>query len=139
MRILNFFTLASFAITFVALRAFGQDVQPPSGQEITQFLALLSGVGGLKGAALIALVIQGLMLFFRSGLANFAGKWRLAVVLGLSFVGSFVGVIATGKPWTAAILDGAVIAAFQVFANQMWKQFATDKGNETKSGLINLK
>lgn len=131
MKYLNLVAVFSFAIVFGALKAFGQEVTPPSSNELMAFLGLLGGLGSLKGAALAMLIIQGLMLLFRSPLANFAGKWKLSIILGLSFFMAFVGVLASGKHWTQAIFDGAVISAFQVFANQMWKQFATDKGNES--------
>lgn len=129
---LNVLTIVAFLFTFVGLQVFAQDagvIVPPTADEVTKFLALLAGIGGLKGAALAVLVIQGLMLFFRTSLADFAGKWKLAVVSGLSFLAAFVGILATGVPWQNALFNGAVLAAFQVFANQIWKQVATDKGN----------
>lgn len=128
---LNVIVFAAFMFTFLGLRVFAQEVGiiAPSPEEITKFLALLAGIGGLKGAALAVVVIQGLMLFFRTNLADFAGKWKLLIVSGLSFVAAFVGILSTGAPWTTALVDGAVLAAFQVFANQIWKQVATSKGN----------
>ncbi len=128
---LNVLVLLAFVFTFLGLRVFAQEAEivAPSPEEITKFLALLAGIGGLKGAALAVVVIQGLMLFFRTNLADFAGKWKLLIVSGLSFAAAFVGILSTGAPWTTAIVDGAVLAAFQVFANQVWKQVATSKGN----------
>lgn len=124
---MNLITLASFAFTFAALRVFGQDVTAPSADEIQQYLAVLAGIGGLKGAALIVAIVQGLLLFFRSKLADFAGKWKLLIVSLLTFLGAFFGVVLTGKPYAQAFFDGAVLTAFQVFAHQAWTQFAPKK------------
>jgi hypothetical protein len=121
-----FVGLISFVVVFLGLKAFGQEVLPPSTDELTSYLAILAGIGGMKGAALAVAVVQGLMLFFRTSLANFAGKWKLVIVSGLSFIMAFLGVMVTGASWQTALFNGAVLSAFQVFANQAYKQ-ATEK------------
>jgi hypothetical protein len=118
--------IAGFVLTLIVLKAFAQEVVPPSTEELTQYLAILAGIGGLKGAALAVAVVQGLMLFFRTPLANFAGKWKLVVVSGLSFIMAFLAIMVTGASWQSALFNGAVLSAFQVFANQAYKQ-ATEK------------
>ena len=121
-------TVMAFVLTLFSLRAFAQDVViEPSADELTKYLAVLGSIGSLKGMALAAAIIQGLMLFFRSSMAAFAGKYKLVIVAGLSFVAAFVGGLAAGKPVGAVILDGAVLTALQVFANQAIKQFSEKK------------
>lgn len=121
-------TIGSAIFTFTALTVFAQDaVIPPTNEELQAFLVLISGVGGMKGLALGLVVIQGLMLFFRSNLADFAGKWKLAIVAGLSFAFALVTGLAQGLPLMSVLLSGATLTAFQVFANQIWKQVAVKK------------
>lgn len=121
---INFLTVMAFLLTFVALRAFAQDViVEPSADELTKYLAVLASIGSLKGFALAAAVIQGLMLFFRSSLSAFAGKFKFLIIAGLSFVAAMVGGLAAGKSIGQVLLDGAVLSALQVFAHQAIKQF----------------
>jgi hypothetical protein len=87
---------------------------------------LLSSLGGVKGASalgIIAVVLQAIMLFFRTPLANFAGKWRFLIVAGTSLVAGTVALIATGTPVLAALAHANTLAATQVFFHQLVTQF----------------
>ena len=87
---------------------------------------LLSSLGGVKGASalgIIAVVLQAIMLFFRTPLANFAGKWRFLIVAGTSLIAGTVALIATGTPVLAALAHANTLAATQVFFHQLVTQF----------------
>ena len=91
---------------------------------------LLTFVGGLKGASVLAIsvgVTQLLMKFFNSSLANFAGKYKLLVVSALSLVASVLGSFASGASIMNALMSGAVLASVQVFGHQVYLQFFASK------------
>lgn len=105
----------------------GEVVAPPTGDE---WAKLIESLGGLKGAstlAIIAFIVQLLMLLLRTQLGAFAGKWRLVVVLGLTMVGGVIALKMQGMEWVAAILHSSTLAAAQVFGHQMFKQFYEKK------------
>ena len=100
----------------------------PSADE---WKALLSSLGGLKGAgalAIVAVVVQVIMLALRSKLGKRAGKWRLAAVMLLSLIGGMVAMRMSGIEWMPALLHANTMAAAQVLLHQLWKQF-TEKAS----------
>lgn len=113
----------------------GMEDDPKEVLDTTLFLkALMESIGSFKGAStlmMVALVLQLLMLFFRTQLAAFAGKWKLLVVYGLSLFGGVLALKATvpGMEWLAAFLHSNSLAAMQVLAHQVKKQF-WDKKDE---------
>ena len=97
---------------------------PPSADEIQ---ALLVSLGGLKGAgalAIVAVVVQSLMLFFKSSIASFAGKFQLLIVMLLTLVGGVIALKAQGLEWGAVLIHSSTLTAVQVFLHQIFKQFA---------------
>lgn len=122
--------LALLAVLFLPLLALAQAEPASLPSELTtaQALAqLLQALGGLKSATvlgIVGLVIQAGLLFFRTQLANFAGKWKLVIVTGLSLVGGVVTLVSLGTPWLAALSSSATLASLQVFGNQLWKQLS---------------
>lgn len=117
--------LLIFSLLLTSVICFADDVvavTPPTGAE---WGALIQALGGLKGAgilAIVAVVIQALMFFFRTSLADFAGKWKIVIVTGLSLIGGVVGLRLTGVDWLAAIVNSGTLAAAQVFAHQLITQ-----------------
>lgn len=117
-------------ITTILALITGQDpsslpVDVTTDEAVAAFAKLL---GGLKGAGALGValaVVQAVMYFFRTPLANFAGKWRLLIVSVLSLVVTYLGLVSAGAPWLASLIAGPVIAGLQVLGNQAWKQFAT--------------
>jgi len=111
-------------MTFCSFLAFGNVEEVfPTEQWI---MDLFSGLGGLKGAstlAIVALIVQLIMKFFKTPLANFAGKYRLIVVSGLTVIGGMVGLVAQGSTWLSALVSASVIAAIQVFFHQIVTQY----------------
>ncbi len=90
---------------------------------------LLNSLGGIKGATvlgIVGLVLQSALLFFRTPLANFAGKWRLLIVAGISLVAGTVALVVSGVPVLAALGHANTLAATQVFFHQFIQQFKKD-------------
>lgn len=120
---LSLFSLVAFLLTMLSV-AFAQDViVPPSGAEMQ---AILTALGGLKGAsslAIVAVVVQGLLLVFRSSFAKFSGAFQLLIVNALTLVGAFVAMKSQGMPVVAIITNAQVLTAAQVFVHQLIKQF----------------
>jgi len=107
-----------------------QTVDLDSGIFISAVVTAMGGMSGLGALGIVALCIQLLMLFFRTPLASFAGKWKLVIDLSLSLVGGFLAQMFNGLPWYGALLSAGSLTAVQVLVNQIWKQFLTDKGNQ---------
>ncbi len=104
--------------------AFAQDIVPISTDEFLMKLwQFVGGVKGMQGLVLAAAAVQTVMLFFRSPLSTFAGKYRLLIVLGLSVIASIVGLMSQGLGLVAALVHGTTLAAGQVLAHQVYKQF----------------
>ena len=87
---------------------------------------LLRGLGGSSGAGamgIAVLITQVLLFLARSPLADLAGRWKLAIVTGVSLVATVVAGKVAGQTWAAALLSGPVVTAAQVFAHQLFAQF----------------
>lgn len=87
---------------------------------------LIKSIGGLKGAgalAIVAFCVQAVMLFFRTPLADFAGKWKLLIVSLLSLVGGVLALKLTGLDWLGSLVHSSTLTAVTVFGNQVLKQF----------------
>lgn len=99
--------------------------------ETGEFLkALVDSLGGFVGAsamAIAALVVQLLMLLFRTPLASFAGKWRLLIVYAMSVAAGILCLMVAGVDWKAALLHSQTLASLQVLIHQIWKQFVEKK------------
>ncbi len=92
--------------------------------------AVLEFISGIKGATTIAVIgglVQLLVKAVNSRFGDGLGKYKLLTVSLLSVVGVVVGLMAQGSPLSAALFSGATLAAFQVFAHQVYKQFFDNK------------
>lgn len=111
----------------------GMDDDPASDLDTAAFLnALGKSIGSVKGASALLLVViisQLLMLFFRTPLGSFAGKWKLLIIYGMSLLGGVVAlkVSVDGIGWLAALLHANTLGALQVLAHQAKKQFWNKK------------
>lgn len=121
---------AGLSLVFSTVAFALDDVVVPNDQFLFALWQFVGGVKGLAGMALIAAVVQIVMMFFKTSLASFAGKYRLLIVLGLTVVASMVGLMSQGVSFTAALVNGATLSAIQVFAHQVYKQFI-EKSAET--------
>lgn len=120
-----------FMALLVPLFVFAQEAAQavaavPVEPQIDELMKFFASIGGLKGASAMAIavvVVQGLLLFFRSALARFAGIYQLLIVNGLTLIAGILGLKMSGVDWASAILHSQTLAALQVFANQIWKQY----------------
>lgn len=124
-RIFALLVIAIFVPLFDASLAFAQASLPTDIEASDAVAELLRSIGGLKGAsalAIVAVVVQAVMLFFRTKYASFAGKWRIVVVTGLTVVAGVLALRVAGVDWIGALLHSSTLAAVQVFGNQFVKQ-----------------
>jgi type IV secretory pathway VirB2 component (pilin) len=121
MRLLSLLVL--FVISFAAL-AQGEVIVPPTGDELVKLLQSIGGAVGAGTLAIVAVVVQGVLLFFRSSFAKFAGIWQLVIVNGLTLAVGVVALKAQGVEWSAALLHSQTLAALQVLVHQVWKQLS---------------
>jgi hypothetical protein len=98
-------------------------VAAPSDAELSAFVKALGGVAGMGTLGIVALVVQGLMLLVRTKLGEFAGKYRLLIVLVLTVAGGVVGLMAGGMPFAAALVNAGTLSAVMVLLNQIYRQF----------------
>lgn len=98
-------------------------VVPPSGEEVKALFEALGGLKGLGALGIVALVVQAVMLVLRSAIGGLLGKFRLVIVYGLSIVGGVLALHLSGVGIGAALLHANTLAALQVFANQIYRQF----------------
>ncbi len=118
-------------LLLLPLIAFAQSSLPaslpadlPTDQALSLFLQSLGGLKGAGALAIAVVVVQAIMLFFRTPLATFAGKYRLLIVGGLSIIAGFVALLATGLDWKLALMNTGVIGPIQVFIHQLVKQLS---------------
>lgn len=95
----------------------------PNEEVLSALLALVGGVKGASGLAIVALSVQLLMKFFGSSLANFAGKYKLLIVSVLSLGGAVVASMVQGSSLVNALVNGSVLTAVQVLGSQVYIQF----------------
>ena len=117
--------LLVFSFVF-SLASFAEAITDPLPESAfwSELLVFLSGWQGKSALAITAGVVQAIMIFFRTPLANFAGKVKLTVVTGLSVVGVVLGGLMSGQSILVSLLSGAGLAALQVFVNQVIQQFS---------------
>ena len=125
MRYLNLFSaglMAFVGVFFIGLTVLAGDLvtTPPTGDEFSAFVQLLSGVGGAGSAAIVLIVVQGLMLAARQ---FFQGKYLLLIVSALTLIASGLSSVISGGNILQGLMSGAGLATMQVFISQMIIQF----------------
>lgn len=118
-----FFALVALVVgVLLGQHAFAQVINDsaPTSQEYLQLFASLQGIGGLKGAALVALIVQAAML----GVRQFVqGKYKLLIVAALTLVGSAVSAyISGGNSFASVLTNSVVLTSVQVLVNQIFTQ-----------------
>ena len=105
----------------------GSKDDPATDLDTESFLAAaMKALGSWKALGamgIAALVSQLIMLFLRTPLASFAGKYKLVAIYVLSIVSGLLVLKVSGMTWGAAALHTQTLAALQVFGNQVYKQF----------------
>ena len=89
----------------------------PLGDFLKAVTASLGSWKGLGMLGIAALVVQLLMLLFRTTLMNWAAKWRLLLVYVLSIGAGYMALMVAGASWSEALLNSNTLAAVQVFVN----------------------
>lgn len=117
-------------------------VDPTKDVETKAFLDLLwasiKGWKGLGALGVAAGLTQLLAMFMMTPLfqsviklkkpiEDWMGKWKLALVCGLSMASGILMLIATGLDWKAALVHSSTLTAFQVLFHQIFKQGAEKK------------
>lgn len=120
-------------LLLVCSTAFAQAASLPvtdiaTNDAVGQLLQSLGGLKGASGLAIAAAITQAVVLFFRTPLANFAGKYRLLIVLGLNIgLGVLTLMTQGGLSVGAALLHSMTLSAFSVFGHQVYKQLTEKK------------
>lgn len=135
-----FKTLAlSFIFVFGALitHAWAQAIDPgsvviPDGDFLMSLWASIGSIKGLSAMGIVVVVVQVIMAASQTSFveSHVPGKIRLVIVYGLSLILGVLSLHVAGVDWVAALLHSNTLAAFQVLAQNVYKQFFTAKGDQ---------
>lgn len=129
-------TMLCLTLMFVGIAYASEIVEVPIDQFVEHLLASIAGWKGLTTVAKIYAVVQLLALALQTQhlgapLSKLTGKYKMLVILGITFASTAVGLVAIeGLTWSAALVHGTTATAFANFIHQVIKQFLTKKGNE---------
>jgi len=113
-------------LLFVPISAMAEDIIPPIPDEWSQIIVNLTK-GELSVLAIVAAVVQVLMLLFRTKFGEKSGRFRLLFVSGLSLVGGVLGLKIQGMEWGSALVHSSTLAAMQVFGFELYKKLVVEK------------
>ena len=117
-----FFTIVTLVIgILLGQHVFAQTPNDsiPTASEYMQLFASLQGIGGLKAAGIIALIVQAAML----GVRQFVqGKYKLLIVAALTLVGAAVSAYISGGSFASVMTNSVVLTSVQVLVNQIFTQ-----------------
>ena len=114
-------------ILLLPLIAFGQD-QISDIEFLKELLNFITSIKGAGSLAIIAGAVQLLMMllktpFISKFIPKLTGVTKILIVSGLTVVSGVIALMVEGQTFLAALLSSANLAAIQVFANQLFKQF----------------
>lgn len=117
------------AVPFAALAADVPNAPITLGDFITQAWALIGGMKGASGLAIVTGAVQIVMWFLRTNVLDFAGPIKLVAVAVTTVAFTYLQQVAAGVGWLPALFSsaviGAVLAAIQVATHQTVKQLSS--------------
>jgi amino acid permease len=122
------FTMVLLLAVFSTV-VFAQDGSIGDLELISGLLTLVKESKGASTFVILGTVIQAFILFSRHRWSDFLGKYKLILVMLMSFVGIFITGKIQGLEFFQILKDSATLTAFQVLIHQLYKQFGP-KSNE---------
>lgn len=92
-------------------------------QVANPLLQSMNGSSGVTSMAVVALIVQALMLVVNSRYGNLAGKYRFTIMYALNALGGIAALKLQGVDTFTAMTHSNTMAAYQVMLNQAYKQF----------------
>jgi hypothetical protein len=92
-------------------------------QVANPLLQSMNGSSGVTSMAVVALIVQALMLFINSKYGSLAGKYRFTIMSALTALGGIAALKLQGVDTFTAMTHSTTMATYQVFMNQAYKQF----------------
>ena len=115
-----------FLSVLYPLTSFAQEVVAPVIEQMSVVASpLIESLGGNQGVtslAVVALIVQALMLGVNSKYGHLAGKYRFAIMYGLNALGGIMALKLQGMDTITALTHSNTMAAYQVMLNQAYKQ-----------------
>ena len=96
----------------------------PYDQAFGQLLTMLGGLHGATAMAIVVVVVLCLMLLLKTPLGQYAGKYKLLALTGLTLVGGVLALMLSHVTLAGALTDATTFAALQVFLHQIVSQFS---------------
>lgn len=118
--------LVKLVLVFSCALSFAVFAEVPIPSDADVLSAILKFIGGISGASSLGIalgLVQTLAVVFSSQWGNLLGKWKLVAVSLISVLVPLLGALVAGTPILSAVLSGAVLAALQVFVNEVIKHF----------------
>lgn len=126
MKIKNVSTLVLCFFLMIASATVLAELVEPTPEEWGAILVSVTS-GQLSVLAIVAAVIQVVMLLLRTKLGEHAGKLRIVLVSLMSVVGGVLALKVKGMEWGSALVHSSVLAAAQVFMYDLYKYLKPDQ------------
>lgn len=126
MKIKNLSALVLCFFLMIASATVLAELVEPTPEEWGAILVSVTS-GQLSVLAIVAAVIQVVMLLLRTKLGEHAGKLRIVLVSLMSVVGGVLALKVKGMEWGSALVHSSVLAAAQVFMYDLYKYLKPDQ------------
>ena len=126
MKTKNVSTLVLCFFLMIASATVLAELVEPTPEEWGAILVSLTS-GQLSVLAIVAAVVQVVMLVLRTKLGEHAGKLRIVLVSLMSVVGGVLALKVKGMEWGSALVHSSVLAAAQVFMYDLYKYLKPDQ------------
>ena len=98
-------------------------------QDVDLFLSSLNGVQGAGALGVTVLIVQTLILVFKSQFLKLKKQYKILSVTLLTMIVGVLSLKISGLDWASCFLHSTTLSAAQVFAHNFLKSFL--KGNES--------